>query len=190
MIGHPEIWYVIGTCGAAVRSLGLYVPGEGATLQLQQAAEFGLDLAKEGRLLAGSRRATVDKGDLYVFETPQGSYSLVRSHSSEGPVGRQKAPLQCEEFTSSNVPYVVLNPILTSMWIELMEMHKEWIWPEEGGSSTRKTIVFRDTSGREIASTACGSDECTIWTSEGETSKQTSRVVTVDELLAAPGSSY
>jgi hypothetical protein len=188
--GHPSIWYAIGTCGANVRSLGVYAPGQGATIQLQDAAIFGLELAKEGRLLSASSRATVADGDFYLFQTTNGTYSLSRSQSAKGYIKTNMTTLWCERYTSTNVPYVITPPNVTSIWWNLTADGFGWSWPSSH-TGEGQVYLFRSYKPGEatIATTVCTSaDQCTTWTRAGELLSHGTSSVALDELLAyAPG---
>lgn len=185
-VPHQQgVWYAEGTCGTSLRTLVVYVRGGGATIQYQQAAAFGLQLAREGRLMYASDRGSLDGGDLYLFETPEGRVALSRARSALGRTTTRPTARWCERLSSTNVPYEKTPPEVTRIWRAVEEVFKV-SWPVQM-SSSRHGEVYRFVSAtptpQVVATAVCTApDACTAWATEGALPAVSQAPVTVEEM--------
>jgi hypothetical protein len=183
--GHPRIWYAAGSCGTTPRSLGVYVPGQGSTMQYQQAAAFGLELAKGGRLLNASGRGEFDGGDVYVFETPQGTYSLSRPQAGAGEISEKPPNLWCERFKSNNTAYVRTDSNATRAWREV-DQKGRFTWPvlrsNEKGDALYDFMSAEEPSVRVARAVCIQEQPCTTWLGEEPLPAAMTAPVTIGEL--------
>jgi hypothetical protein len=183
--GHPRIWYAAGNCGTTLRSLGVYVPGQGSTMQYQQGAAFGLKFAEDGRLLNASSRGEFDGGDAYVFESPQGTYGLSRSQTAAGEISEKPTNLWCERFKSNNTPYVRTNPNATRAWREV-DQKGGFTWPvlrsNEKGDALYDFMSAEEPSVRVAHALCIQEQPCTTWLGEEPLPAAMTAPVTIGEL--------
>jgi hypothetical protein len=179
------VWYAVGTCGGSLRTLVVYVPGQGSTIQYQEPARFGLKLAQEGRLMNASSRGEVDGGDFYLFQTPEGTYAMARSRSATGTVTARSTNLWCERFSSTNVKYQRTGPEATRVWRAVNEAFG-LTWPVRQGSSTKDQVYMFISSAlkHDVANAVCSSlAMCTAWAVEGRLPAVSRADVTLEEML-------
>jgi hypothetical protein len=184
---YPSVWFAVGSCGATIRSLGVYVPGQGSTMQFQEAATYGLSLAERGELENASSRASVGGGDFVLFETPSGTVAMSRSHSATGSVRPTKMLLWCERYSSTNVPYLKTPPPVTDIWHAVVES-VGWSWPTSTPSKNGEaSYAFYGLGGEQdlLATALCSTpSQCEAWNKLGkEVSARRSERVTLDEML-------
>jgi hypothetical protein len=146
-------------CDSSLRSLGIAAPGRSPILLYQQAARFALRMANQGKLLGASPRADVKSGDLYLIDTTEGTFALVRELKSTGSAGAVSGPRRCEDYTSDNYPYTLIPPGLVRIWLRLAG--REWVWPVLDSSTISETRSFAfigQVSGEIVAHATCASD--------------------------------
>lgn len=163
--GHPQVWVARGVCGASLRSLGIVAPEYLPALTYQEAAEFAYEKVKEGKLLGASSRWPVGDGDAYIVDTEDGSYVLIRRHTSLGDA-RPGGSLPCEGAAPLSAPYTIVPPGLVGLWLEIAQ--GGWVWPAPADPAEPRgsDFVFRP-GGPEaspVARAHCISEtSCTAW---------------------------
>ena len=159
-VGITDTWYAQGLCGTDLRALGVAQSDGSASLLLQQAARFALAQAEAGRLVGASDRIPVHLGDLYVISTsPQGTWILARSRASAGRIDSQQPRRSCDQPTSENVSYTVLPPVLTELWMQLLQ--RQWAWPALDSSAEgpgRSYVFLADGPAQRVIAHATCSD--------------------------------
>lgn len=180
-------WYAIGRCRGVVQSVGIAWEEVPPRLLLGQAARFAHTWLADETLLDASPRTAVRQGDLYVVDTVDGSYVLVRSQLTAGK-GEPTGGGTCNSSKSTGARYETVVPGLVDSWLTVA--HDEWAWPLElaRDASGNRRFAFRRPApdDRVIATATCTSDvACT--TSYGGTIliRRSGSRVTADELRAA-----
>lgn len=185
---RSNVWYSIGMCGAAVRSVAVATPTS-SSLLYQQAAEFAMTKVESGELLGASERRSIFEGDAYVIQTTTGPFVLIRSRSSAGPVTPDPGSIPCERFTTRNVRYVTVPPGLIGAWLEIVRA-LGWIWPIEDVTNrgSGHDFVFRlGEDGAIVAHATCVTDiDCTV-TRRGTIEAVSPVEITIDRIVALAG---
>jgi hypothetical protein len=84
---------------------------------LEQAAEFALPIILDSRFVRAVDRFKVGGGDAYVVDADQGSFVLIRDHTTAGPVAeRSSSGGGCADFTDADVRYTIVGPGLLEAW--------------------------------------------------------------------------
>lgn len=146
-LGHPRVWLEHGFCDGTLKGMAVAAPDYGPPAMLiQQAASIGASFAREGNLLGASPRTRIGDGDLYVFETPFGSFVASRLRRTYGPIGESKSRGGCARYSDRNVPYQLTPPGLVGIWLSIAL--RRWAWPEaDGRDGQRQRFVFVTSPG-------------------------------------------
>ncbi len=119
----------ISSSNGQVRSLGVADRNHGV-LFVGRAAGVALDLTTGRSLRNVPSHLVVGGGDLYLVDTTQGTFVLVR-RTAATPESREGAAEGTEEPSrASERPYVVVPPAGASLWMGEMRERAEWLWPE------------------------------------------------------------
>lgn len=116
--GQPGSWYEPGYCGGELRSIMIAPRGlEHPVVMIEQAAEFTLPIILDGRFVHAVDRFEVGGGDAYIVNTDEGSFVLIRDHTTTGPIADDLSPGGgCADFTDADVRYTVVGPGLLEAW--------------------------------------------------------------------------
>lgn len=121
-----------------------------AALLVGQPAQFTAGLLTGLRGLVGvPSHLVVGQGDLYLVDTREGTYVLIR-RSKAGP---------------AHEGYITIPPTVAGLWIEAMSMSREWLWPIR----SHDAYIFASSNSGVVARAACdgASGSCTISLAHG-----------------------
>lgn len=173
-----------GTCRGELRSMGIATSSGEAALMMQEVAEYAAIEALAGRLTGASGRWTVGPGDFQMLYSTAGNVIMIRSRSARGSY-RRGPGASCADWSSANVPYVPLQPVLGQLWLKLNE--DGFTWPEESPNLSGAASQYRfrsAVSGRVVASGMCDSKgACTIERSGLKPLYAGAGDVTLDEVI-------
>lgn len=116
--GQPGSWYEPGYCGGELRSIMIAPSGlEHPVALIEQAAAFALPIIRNGHFVDAVDRFEVGGGDAYIIDSSEGSFVLIRDHSTTGPVPDGGSPGGgCADFTDTDVRYTIVGPGLLEAW--------------------------------------------------------------------------
>lgn len=129
------------------------------------------------------------KGDLYVVDTVDGSYVLVRSQLT-AEEGEPTDSDGCGGPSTAGARYETVPPGLVDAWLTVAR--EGWAWPREiaGTASDDRRFAFHRASDEHVVATAtCSSDvACTIAHGDTTLTSRSGSRVTADQLSTAAGS--
>jgi hypothetical protein len=113
----------------------------------------------------------IGTGDDQILRTTYGDVLLIREDKSDGVVKGARGQGACGPATSSNVPYVVLPPVLTQLWAQLILRTRHWVWPVYDHVESGRGFDFlaADVSGGGIARAVCTAEGTCSLTENGKT---------------------
>jgi len=142
----------IGTRDGRILSLGVAGPDRGILLYGTAAAAVH-NLMRETGLLSVPTHITVGGGDLYLVDTPSGTYVLIRKEDTTACEG---SPEGTKVSGCSGGAYSVVLPALARLWLGTMAHNGGWLWPEP--TTTRansQNFEFRTNDSIVVARASC-----------------------------------
>ncbi|TMK58241.1 MAG: hypothetical protein E6G51_03825 [Actinobacteria bacterium] len=162
-VAESGTWASPGVCAGELRSLAVSAPGYDPAIVYGTPARFAWAAAQAGTLVA-LEVADPNEGDVYLVVTLEGTYAFTRPTRTleEG----ESDPETCSDVGGKARPFARLEPVMVSLWLEMMERRAEWSWPEPQ-TDTPFGLTFTDRfDATDIAEGRCESEEC--WIQEGE----------------------
>ena len=151
------VWVAAGNCENEMRSVAIYAPGYDPVLLYGEPARFAWAAALGGELVA-AEAAEPEGGDVDIVETHEGAFAFARTSPSI-EAGREDIAW-CTEATGIARPFARLRPALAFLWVELVQDHKAWYWPEEDLSDPESPIAFVQPNGVAVARGGCDELTC------------------------------
>ena len=146
-----------------MRSLAASAPGYEPAIVYGTPARFAWAAAQAGTLVA-LEVADPNEGDVYLVVTLEGSYAFARPTRS---LKKESAdPQSCSDVGGKARPFAKLEPVMVSLWLELMERRAEWSWPKPQSNQPRGLTFSDRFDATDVAKGRCDSEEC--WIQEGE----------------------
>ena len=130
---------------------------------LEQAANR-MPIILDEQFVGAIDRFHVGDGDSYIINTTEGSFVLIRDHSTGGQVSEKRGQGGgCGGYTNLDVPYSVVAPGLLSGWRTLAGMFPGGVYPIDATpESNVDSIVFRNPAGI-VGGGICSSDiDCEV----------------------------
>jgi hypothetical protein len=127
---------VAGRAGGRFKSIGIADRYHGILL-VGQVAVVTQRLLGSKSLSAVPVHLVVGGGDLYLVDTTQGTFALVRRETANREWGEESEAWAPRSGSPANRnDYVVLLPGLTRMWVRTMSQNEGWLWPVRSWSRT------------------------------------------------------
>lgn len=177
-----NIAFTVGSTGGQLKSLGIADPRHGI-LFYGPAAEMVQRLIGQRNLLAVPTHLILGGGDLYLIDTRDGTYTMIRR--TEPPPGCRStvSSAQCDASTR----YVVMAPAMSTLWLAQMTRANGWLWPEPSNSiAPEQGFQLLTQDGRVIAHVSCSTQDGRCELSNNGMSyvgDQPSRAVSSEEVL-------
>jgi hypothetical protein len=150
-------WYAPGYCEGQLRAVTIAPRGlDHPVVLLEQAAEFVLPLIIKGKFVSAVDRFEVGDGDAYIVDVAEGSFVLIREHSTRGPVeGAPRQAGHCGNYADEDVPYTVVGPGMLPGWRLAAAISQGGVYPIAfaKGAGNPEAVVFRSPAGIVITGT-------------------------------------
>jgi hypothetical protein len=149
-------WYAPGYCEGRLRAVTIAPRGlDHPVVLLEQAAEFVLPLITKGEFTGAVDRFEVGDGDAYIVDVSEGSFVLIREHSTAGLLKGTRHTGGCGDYADQDVPYTVVGPGMLPGWRLAAAISKGGVYPIAfaKGAGNPESVVFRSPAGIVITGT-------------------------------------